>query len=136
MEIEGIKEFSKAIAEAKAEIRKLVEDEIRKSTFRVQSAAVKRIQRGPHTGRIYEKDNPRRTHQSSAPGQPPQSDTGRLAASIETQVDGLTGYVFTRVEYGSDLEMGTQKIAPRPWLLPSVEEDAPILRNALTGIIK
>lgn len=136
MQIQGIEEFAKAIENAKVEVREAVESEIRKSALRVQSAAVKRIQRGPATGRIYEKSDPKRTHQASAPGQPPMTDTGRLASSIEWEVDGLTGYIFTRLEYGVYLEFGTRKMQPRPFFLPSIEEDAPILYNALTGLLK
>ena len=136
IQIDGLNAMRRALQNAKGEMRKAVESEVQKSVFRVQTAAVKRIQRGPATGETYEKYNPRRTHTASAPGQPPQSDTGRLASSIENRVDGDTGYVFTRVDYGKHLEFGTSKMAARPWLLPSVEEDAPRFLEGLRSIIK
>lgn len=136
IQIDGLNAMRRALQNAKGQMRKAVEDEVRKSVLRVQTAAVKRIQRGPATGETYEKYNPRRTHTASASGQPPQSDTGRLASSIENRVDGDTGYVFTRVDYGKHLEFGTSKMAARPWLLPSVEEDAPRFLEGLKGIIK
>ena len=112
--IEGLDEMARAIQNAKKEVREAVRREVQRSTYRVQNGAVHRIQRGPATGDLYEKYNPRRTHRASAPGQPPQSDTGRLASSVENRVDDLTGIVFTRVEYGKHLELGTSKMAARP----------------------
>lgn len=136
MTIEGLDEFKRAIAEAKQEVRAKAEKAVHRSTLRVQTAAVKRIQRGPASGEVYEKYNPRRTHQASAPGQSPMSDTGRLASSVETYVSGLEGWVFTRVEYGAYQEFGTSRIKPRPWLLPSIEEDAPRFRAELMEILQ
>jgi len=140
MSIEGLDEFKRAIEEAKKEVRDKAEKAVHRSTLRVQTAAVKRIQRGPKTGRIYERGDTYRgnkpTHQASAPGQPPASDSGRLASSIEHTVQGLSGWVFTRVDYGLGLEIGTTKIKPRPWLLPSVEEDAPRFRAELMEILQ
>ena len=40
----------------------------------IRGEAIKSIQTGPKSGRIYERYNPRRTHQASAPGQAPASD--------------------------------------------------------------
>lgn len=134
--IDGLKELQQAIQEAKASVRAEAERAVAASTFRVQSAAVRRIQRGPASGEVYELYEPRRTHQASAKGQPPMSDTGRLASSVETRTDGMTGYVFTRVKYGPYLEFGTSKMDPRPWLFPSVEEDAPRFMADLRGLLK
>lgn len=134
--IEGLDEMARAIQNAKKEVREAVQKEVQRSTYRVQTAAVRRIQRGPATGETYEKYNPRRTHTASSPGQSPQSDTGRLAASVENRVDDLTGIVFTRVEYGKHLEFGTANMAARPWLLPSLEEESREFARALREILK
>lgn len=136
IQIEGLDELRQALATAKQEVRKAANEEVRKATFRVQTAAIKRIQQGSKTGETYEKYSPRRTHQASAPGQPPASDTGRLASSIENRTDGLEGVVFTRVDYGRYLEFGTRKISARPWLLPSLEEDAPQFMRGLRGVLR
>ena len=136
MSIEGLDELRRAIEEAKQEVRDKAEKAVHRSTLRVHAAAVKRIQRGPASGIVYEKYQPRRTHQASSPDQPPMSDTGRLASSVENMIDGLEGWVFTRVDYGAYLEFGTSRIKPRPWLLPSVEEDAPRFRAELMEILQ
>lgn len=122
---------------AKAEVRQAAETAVLRATFRVQTTAKRKIQRGPASGEVYDISGPpQRTHQASAPGEPPMSDTGRLASSIENRVDGLTGYVFTRVKYGNHLEFGTRKMAARPWLFPSVEENAAQFRRDLMEILK
>jgi len=92
---------------------------------------VRGIQRGPATGRIYPPVRGRRqtSHQASAPGQFPQTDTGRLAASVRVERDHtaaqLTYVVGTALEYGAHLEFGTLEMRPRPWLQPSVDAAVP-----------
>jgi HK97 gp10 family phage protein len=75
-------------------------------------------------GTVYEHYKPyRRTHQASAPGQPPASDIGNLASHItySTSRRGLEGRVGTNVVYGKFLEFGTKNMAARPWLWPAYE---------------
>lgn len=60
--------------------------------------------------------NPKRSVNVSKPGDPPNSDTGRLINSIRFWGSGNTYYVGTNVNYGAHLEFGTQNMAPRPWL--------------------
>lgn len=71
------------------------------------------------TGRQYGR------HTASAPGQPPATDTGRLAASIreDLHVDsrGLVEVIGTDVDYALPLEVGTRDIAPRPFLRPGLK---------------
>lgn len=43
-------------------------------------------------------------------------DTGRLRASISHAVDGDDVYIGTNVEYGPYVELGTSKMAARPFL--------------------
>lgn len=84
--------------------------------------AIQGIQRGPKSGTVYRRGNV--SHQASAPGQYPASDTGRLAGSVRMEMPtqgNLTGRVGTAVAYGPYLEFGTSRMAARPWLLPSFE---------------
>ena len=86
--------------------------------------AVQGIQRGPKSGRIYEKYHPRRTHKASASGEYPATDTGQLASSVRMvfpSASNLSGEVGTAVKYGAWLEFGTSRMAARPWLFPSFE---------------
>ena len=55
-------------------------------------------------------------------------DTGRLRASIawsiEEEGDSLVGYVGSNVEYAIYQELGTQFMAPQPYLWPGVYDAA------------
>lgn len=60
----------------------------------------------------------------SAPGAFPRSKTGRLERSIRVvlrQAKNTTAMVGTDQLHGRFLEVGTGKMEPRPWLLPSFE---------------
>lgn len=65
-----------------------------------------------------------RPHVPSAPGSPPNVDTGRLRSSIthDLSVDaqGIVARVGTDVEYGLYLEVGTSKMEARPYLRPAL----------------
>jgi phage gpG-like protein len=63
---------------------------------------------------------PKRTVMASNPGDPPNSDTGRLMQSIKVVKDGNAYLVGTNVMYGAYLEFGTQDMKPRPWLSVAV----------------
>lgn len=62
-------------------------------------------------------------HQASKKGEAPATDTGALANSIIVEgVTRLTLRVGPTVEYGEYLELGTSRIAKRPFLIPAVEK--------------
>lgn len=92
----------------------------------VEGNAKRNIQRGSRSGRVYPPIAGRRSrsHQASAPGEFPKSDSGALAASITHQIDadGLGASVGTNILYGPHLEFGTRKMAARPWLQPSFNQ--------------
>jgi len=84
-------------------------------------------------------------HRASAPGDPPARDTGVLTNSVSHTVErkGLvvSGHVGSDIdkirsaspttdpEVGFFLEKGTTKIAPRPWLVPSLIKATPKIRQ-------
>jgi len=83
---------------------------------------------------------PRSGHAVSAPGSPPNVETGTLRRSIDsTRPMRFAGTVFTRVgtntEYGPFLEYGTQKMAARPFMRPGLERFRPEL-VAILGEIR
>ena len=107
-----------------------------------QQNAVDGIDNGPATGAVYDSifrtingrvvpvgprsgNNLSATHQASAPGEYPMSDTGRLSSNIIKVVpsaSSIEGQVGTNIEYGTFLEFGTSRMAARPWLMPSFEK--------------
>lgn len=85
----------------------------------VQTEAQRLVMDPPKTGRVYEKYDPRRTHQASAPGEAPATDTGNLAAGIILdKTDASKGRVTiaSTAPYSRHLEFGTSKMEPRPFL--------------------
>lgn len=91
--------------------------------WRTKDIAVDLLNSPPASGRIYTRYNPIRMHQASAPGEPPMSDTGRLARRIRVVKSGNKrkprASVGTELPYGQMLEFGTTRMAARPWLLPA-----------------
>lgn len=128
LRLEGTEALNRALRRLDEDARKEVKKAVDATGLSLRGEIVKKYQRGPATGEIYEKYNPRRTHQASAPGEAPATDTGRLANSVVTASDiqePLTVEVLTEVEYGPYLEFGTRTIAPRPNWVPSVQEETP-----------
>lgn len=106
-------------------VRFLVESEaqrwLRHAVISLQSDATRSI---ANKGRLIRKTKTgREVRAPSQPGQPPHRVTGRLASSVGHLIepDGLAGIVGTNVVYGRYLELGTHKMAARPWLRPAVD---------------
>lgn len=100
----------------------------------VQNRARLEIQTGGRTGRIYRRRSV--THQASAPGEYPKSDTGRLASSIRTDFSFLNASVGSDLNYSTWLETGTNKMAARPWLGRTLEEQSPKIKQIIDDAIR
>lgn len=111
-ELFGVQLFEKRLKDFPVDIQKKAAVAIAEGTLNIHAEAVRSIQRHMSQGIKYGK------HTASKPGFPPNSDTGRLAQSIEFDIDmdKATGLVGTNLEYGKHLEFGTRDIRPRPWL--------------------
>lgn len=72
----------------------------------------------------------------SKPGEPPHVQTGRLRASVAYEVDGQVARIGTNVIYARHLELGTSRMAARPWLRRMLVEMTPTFRAILTAPIK
>lgn len=104
----------------------------------VETEAKRKVLSGPKTGRIYVRNNPRRVHQASAPGQAPANDTGRLVASIEADVDPqqFNLVLSASAPHARPLELGTKDMAPRPFLRKTLWEFRQRVINALHAAMK
>lgn len=87
----------------------------------------------PKSGRIYG------SHQASAPGEAPASETTELERSIAVDPKDIQSIaainqvsVGTDVEYAMTLEFGGGRVAPRPNFEPVGEEMTPEVTQALT----
>jgi hypothetical protein len=103
----------------------------------------------PGKGKFYRKGQFGRTtdHRASAPGDPPATDTGALKRSIHsiTRVEkdkvtttvGSFGNIDERGQsIGKNLEYGTSKVAPRPWLQTSFNETKELARKKILEAFK
>ena len=79
-----------------------------------------------------------RAGESSKPGAPPRSDTGRLRDSlfVRTSADGLSAEVGTDLDYGAHLEFGTQTRPARPWLHPAFEATRKRIKDRIRAAAK
>lgn len=74
-------------------------------------------------------------YQASAPGEPPAQRTGRLRQSFYLTVDPdpegdrFLANIRTNVYYADDLELGTEKIDPRPFMGPAIEKSLPTIQK-------
>ncbi|WP_454798586.1 HK97-gp10 family putative phage morphogenesis protein [Novosphingobium lindaniclasticum] len=80
-------------------------------------------------------------HVASAPGQPPNNDTGTLAGNIETnQTAPLVVEVSSNADYASALEFGTSKLAARPYMGPARDakkkEVEQLVRRAVDKVVR
>ena len=77
----------------------------------------------PHGQHIF---YPSSGHWSSPPGTPPNSNLGYLADNIKPKMIGATeAEVRCTAEYGLALEMGTSRIAARPFMKPALDKIKP-----------
>lgn len=68
----------------------------------------------------------------SRPGEPPHKQYGHLRRSVAREVDRatLTARVGTNLKYGRCLELGTVRMAARPWLRRALAES----RERIAGL--
>jgi HK97 gp10 family phage protein len=105
----------------------------------VRNEAIRSILKGPATGRIYKRRSV--THQASAPGEAPMSDTGTLARSVyiddrTTSRTNLRIAVVAGSRYARWLEYGTRKMRPRPFMSPALQSQVNRIRNILRAAFR
>lgn len=73
----------------------------------------------PRTGKDYARGKTK-FHRASAPGEAPAPDTGQLRALTSTEFarngSAAVGKVVNNLDKAAKLELGTEKIAPRPFM--------------------
>ena len=126
--IANLKEFNKKLEQTLEKGKKQnVKRAVFKSANVVRTTAVQSILSGAKSGRVYEKYEPRRTHQASRAGEPPASDTGFLASQITTEVkvqgDKVIGQIVASAPYAKHLEFGTTNMLARPFMQPALKKN-------------
>lgn len=93
---------------------------VRAHAFMVEGAAKTSIMTGTKSGRVYARPGGK-SHRASAPGEAPATDKGFLANSIRSAPEqGLTWRVSAGMGYAAPLELGSRRVAPRPFLAPAL----------------
>lgn len=136
VKIEGLDRLDRAMKGVPEAIDKEVKIALFASAKKVEAEAKKSITAGGKTGRIYKRRTV--THQASAAGEAPASDTGRLVNSINSYLNGLTAFVIAGrgiVKYAAMLEYGTRKIAARPFMFPALERSKDWIRERLSQAV-
>jgi HK97 gp10 family phage protein len=71
-------------------------------------------------------------HVPSAPGQPPNRDTGNLQSKLKSVPTGpLSAEVRSEAEYAAPLEFGTSNMAARPYMRPARDKELEPSRRRL-----
>lgn len=125
VDIEGDKELIAKLEKIGAQAAPAMKDIANATAIELRGNIIKKIQRGPKTGAIYQRGNV--THQASKPGQPPATDTGRLVNSIYfDRARGFLGAavatVGSKIVYAMHLEYGTRNMRPRPVWAPEARK--------------
>lgn len=130
--------ISKKLKNLSKKGKDLIAHAVFKSVADVESHAKKSISQGNPSGRIYQRYNNRRTHQASAPGQPPASDTGFLVNNINRRIyhDKMGGEIASRSTYAKFLEFGTSKMLPRPYMFPAMEKNKKKIKDRIKKAIQ
>lgn len=110
-------------------LRKLAGPEVVKAASRVlfvgsdmiRAEAFQSISRGSVSGA---------GHVPSAPGEPPNRDTGVLQANIENAMKSpLLAEVSSNAPYAAALEFGSSRMAARPYMRPARDKKAPEIQR-------
>ena len=74
----------------------------------------------------------------SKPGDPPNTDTGRLIGSVRIQKDEQSKSVSvgSNVSYSKFLEVGTKKMKARPWLKPALDKNKKLTKKDFKLLLK
>jgi len=123
IEVQGIEEVQKNLASLAEEYGRAVAKAAVAGAELVRGEAIKSIQAtsGGEQVTRYRKGGKPYAHTASAPGDAPNTDTGRLVSSILVDVKPFGIFVGSTLQYAGHLEFGTSIMEPRPWLNPALE---------------
>jgi len=92
---------------------------------------------GSRSGRTYTVPGTKRTYTASAPGEAPAQATSDLRKSVKASVEGkglsVLGKVKATASHALPLEFGTRRMAPRPFMKPSLDRSISAIKSILSG---
>ena len=131
-------EYNRALADSRRSITEIID----RTANHIRNHAIDLVSDEEGTGRFYKKRGSGKPGRASAPDHPPASDTGHLRNQIHVVArrgrdrrNRPTRDVISRAGYSSYLEFGTEnddgsvRMAPRPFMQPSAEEGRMFMRR-------
>jgi HK97 gp10 family phage protein len=137
VKIEGLDRIDRATREMQEAVASELKKALLASAKKVEGEAKRSIASGGKTGRIYKRRTV--THQASAPGEAPATDTGRLINSLHSSQSGSESVVVAgggAVKYAPMLEFGTRTIAARPFMFPALEKSKAWITERLAAAVR
>jgi HK97 gp10 family phage protein len=120
MAMKGKDKFLRKL-KALAHVEKIAGQVVFEGADMIHVEAFRSISRGSVSGK---------SHVPSAPGEPPNRDTGVLQAHLETEKTGnVTAEFRSEAPYSRALEFGTSKMAVRPHVRPARDKMTPQIRK-------
>lgn len=108
---------------------------LEKAALEAETEMKTSITEGGKSGITYTRNN--KEHTASAPGQAPANDTGKLASGIiYNRVSDDTHEIKITTEYALALEVGTSRMAARPFIMPAIAKVKRRLKRRLTMLLK
>ena len=126
--------FTRNLEQVVKKIDDMAAQRMSEACLHVQNKTKEKLS-GSRTGRTYLIPGTNRTYTASAPGEPPAVATGQLRSSIKYRIVGdmkVTGEVGSELKKAVELEFGTKRIKPRPFLRPTFQEELSTIKNILS----
>lgn len=132
MTVRGADKLIRQLQKLPMDLRSGIGSALTLSVVEMDAYAKQHISGGGRSGRTYRRRSV--THQASAPGEFPKTDTGQLVGSLFFRVasDKLSAFFGTKLAYGRYLEFGTSRMRARPWLAPTFRA----LKDKITSRVK
>lgn len=139
-----IEKMMKALTQMKQNATSEIGKAVAKSCMQIQRYIIEDMTTTPtDDSKSYYTHNKTIPHHPSLPGNAPAVDTGTLRRSITFEVEetengasGKVGTILKNPAYGRDLEYGTSKTQPRPWLKPALEANEENIKKNIVEAIK
>ena len=132
--VQGIDGVEAALRRYGKDVENELGEVVDKVAITIRTEVQKAISRGGRTGIVYKRG--KKTHQASAPGEPPKTDTGFLVNQmLYNKPDRLTAEIGNNAKYAEWLEYGTARMKARPIWLPTTEKYRPIFQKMVRDVV-
>jgi hypothetical protein len=108
---------------------------VRRTAVAIERDATRSINQTLTRYNPYDRPNGK-THYSSQPGEAPNTDTGVLAGYNFAHPTGRFSWQINNdADYALALELGTSRMAARPFMVPAVLENADVFHRACRRVV-